>query len=703
MRGDTSPSAVHVLFILSVTVATLSVISFLETTAEIDLALLQSFPVLIHCQTLDILPRENITEPVQVRLGQDVRLKPLRHGDAVASVQPVALLLPTGHARLYGVGDHSCSGSGDGKEREEEGGREEGGLTVIVSVNGYICSTEEKQRLVDGVARLMRRGWRKRLDMGKLLVSWSPGNDGVTVGVESFMREVLERNGYKRTPIGVVVHKKGHPMNSLALAGVACTRSVLHLEAAELERFPLEDVHWAYRGFKRLFDDRIVGLDCASRSTFECGSRFGSFFVRNNYIRELFGDGMGKVESRVVGSTADLQMGSLFRVVATALSETPRGSLFMPATDSVFQRLNHSVVICVKSCIDPGMKRERSIQARVHNPIEGARRNKRIEASQRPAIVHTAGHELQSGLSEELDIAVIRGISEDGFQRAYVQLLRAESHALPCVHVLVPFGDNASPRVLIRAVNSVLSQVYVKKTLWMVADGNDSRDTLAKLCGEFQFNTNVSTYAVHATLNSTTPIACMATKSLSAESKGSAFAKYLGFRRIQAKIFIDPNDIILVLDGDDYLRGRLAISTLVDEYRRRNCWCSWGGMRGLYAEQGGPLPIEAGKTLNPRRSKWVFTHPRTLKVALAARIKAKDFQDREGQWVKKATDVGFIYRMIELAGQRHACYIERDLYQYTAKTRPKSLDAVSKEQKAEYMDHFQNMEPSQPLKSLSDW
>ena len=45
-------------------------------------------------------------------------------------------------------------------------------------------------------------------------------------------------------------------------------------------------------------------------------------------------------------------------------------------------------------------------------------------------------------------------------------------------------------------------------------------------------------------------------------------------------------------------------------------------------------------------------------------LEDEDFQDAEGSWVRKATDVGMIYRFLEVSGPMHICRLTSTLYWY---------------------------------------
>jgi hypothetical protein len=90
-----------------------------------------------------------------------------------------------------------------------------------------------------------------------------------------------------------------------------------------------------------------------------------------------------------------------------------------------------------------------------------------------------------------------------------------------------------------------------------------------------------------------------------------------------------------------------------------------------------------------------------MRVELLQQLNASDFQDQSGAWVMKASDRGFVYRVVELAGSQHTWYIRDVIYRYiTPPEGPKSIRDVSAEKKKTLLKHFASMKPSNPLDGL---
>lgn len=131
----------------------------------------------------------------------------------------------------------------------------------------------------------------------------------------------------------------------------------------------------------------------------------------------------------------------------------------------------------------------------------------------------------------------------------------------------------------------------------------------------------------------------------------------------------EPDDIIVTLDGDDWLSNKRVFNILNDKYNETGCWMTYGsymefpsGHRGI---ESSAYPTEelTDENFNFREGKWRVSHLRTFKFALFDKIKYEDFLDWNGEFYKTSIDKAFMYPMIEMA--RDKCeFIEDLLYVY---------------------------------------
>jgi glycosyltransferase involved in cell wall biosynthesis len=130
---------------------------------------------------------------------------------------------------------------------------------------------------------------------------------------------------------------------------------------------------------------------------------------------------------------------------------------------------------------------------------------------------------------------------------------------------------------------------------------------------------------------------------------------------------LEENDIILQIDGDDYLYDEFSIQKIIDYYNRYNCWVTYGsyinksdGIRGLCASE---IPDEIILSNQIRKYPWVTSHLKTFKYGIFKRIEIEDFKDESGEWLKTTHDLALMYPLIEMAGER-SLYVPDVVYVY---------------------------------------
>ena len=65
-------------------------------------------------------------------------------------------------------------------------------------------------------------------------------------------------------------------------------------------------------------------------------------------------------------------------------------------------------------------------------------------------------------------------------------------------------------------------------------------------------------------------------------NRGPAFGKYIGFMKIRE--ICNPNDIIMIVDGDDYLMNN-ALNEINTAYNNYKCLFTYGSCTGEYCDQ----------------------------------------------------------------------------------------------------------------------
>lgn len=134
----------------------------------------------------------------------------------------------------------------------------------------------------------------------------------------------------------------------------------------------------------------------------------------------------------------------------------------------------------------------------------------------------------------------------------------------------------------------------------------------------------------------------------------------------------DDDDIIVIVDGDDFLPHHLVFDTIHKTYvADPDCWLTYGNYRGFPEHHGGlpecrPYPPQVVRRRSFRTcgNNW-YNHPITYKAFLWRGLNVFDLQWAPGEWFKQEYDTAIMVPLLEMAGDRHHVFDEV-LYAYNA-------------------------------------
>ncbi|MCL5437032.1 MAG: glycosyltransferase family 2 protein [Candidatus Dependentiae bacterium] len=133
----------------------------------------------------------------------------------------------------------------------------------------------------------------------------------------------------------------------------------------------------------------------------------------------------------------------------------------------------------------------------------------------------------------------------------------------------------------------------------------------------------------------------------------------------------DDDDIIVCLDGDDWLSGPHVLSLVNDLYQDPQLWLTYGqyapdagngiakSLRGCCNE----IPASVVEKNDFRAFNWVSSHLRTFYAGLFKQIKKEDLQ-YEGKFFAMTWDLAFMFPMLEMARHNHFMFVPAVLYIY---------------------------------------
>jgi glycosyltransferase involved in cell wall biosynthesis len=124
-----------------------------------------------------------------------------------------------------------------------------------------------------------------------------------------------------------------------------------------------------------------------------------------------------------------------------------------------------------------------------------------------------------------------------------------------------------------------------------------------------------------------------------------------------------PEDVIVILDGDDWLIDDRALETIGRAYDA-GAWVTYGSWSSNRPDRPGCWPPYPDDTNDFRKAPWLATAVRTWKKWLFDRIDRADFRDENGRYLRVAEDVACMFPLLEMATTRRARHIAEPLMLY---------------------------------------
>jgi glycosyltransferase involved in cell wall biosynthesis len=133
-------------------------------------------------------------------------------------------------------------------------------------------------------------------------------------------------------------------------------------------------------------------------------------------------------------------------------------------------------------------------------------------------------------------------------------------------------------------------------------------------------------------------------------------------RTIRHNKNISDDEVLIEVDGDDWLPDSKVFQRINDVYSNPNIWIANGSFRYSNGQTGFSSPQQ--DFLNLRKSRFTASHIRTWRAFLWRKIKEEDLKDENGNYWQWSGDLCFMYPMLEMSGEEHYKFMNEINYVY---------------------------------------
>lgn len=163
----------------------------------------------------------------------------------------------------------------------------------------------------------------------------------------------------------------------------------------------------------------------------------------------------------------------------------------------------------------------------------------------------------------------------------------------------------------------------------------------------------------------------------------------------------EENEVIILVDGDDWLNDKEVLSYLDSVYQDKNIWLTYGQFIGYPCNTIGwcrDFPEEISINNLYRKYNWVASHLRTFYCGLFKKIKVDDLK-YQNKFFDVAWDLSFMLPMIEMCTNKHFKCIDRILYAYNIQN-PISDFRINSDKQNNCELYIRNLKPYEPIDKL---
>lgn len=127
---------------------------------------------------------------------------------------------------------------------------------------------------------------------------------------------------------------------------------------------------------------------------------------------------------------------------------------------------------------------------------------------------------------------------------------------------------------------------------------------------------------------------------------------------------LDPCDIVISLDGDDWFAHDGVLEMVAEAYRDPQLWLTYGSFRYADGRPGFAEEIPAAEWNDLRRAPWRASHLKTYCYGLFAQLTDSELKRPDGGYRFRAWDQALMLPMLEMAGAGHCRFLADVSYVY---------------------------------------
>lgn len=145
----------------------------------------------------------------------------------------------------------------------------------------------------------------------------------------------------------------------------------------------------------------------------------------------------------------------------------------------------------------------------------------------------------------------------------------------------------------------------------------------------------------------------------------------------------EPEDVIVVLDGDDWFATEHALLMIACVYENFDCWMTYGSWLSNVprpdGRRDGLWPAYPEGTTRFRHTRWLGTAVRTWKKWLWDHIEDADLRNDSGEYFRVSEDQAVMLPLLEMCGTSKAKHVSEPIMVYNKKVKYKVDGQIAEE------------------------